>query len=49
VREYSDVARVKSICDRLGSQFEVVPLDVFLKLAGENPTFKERYMGTDIK
>jgi len=44
VREYSDVARVKSICDKLGSGFEVVPLDVFLKLAGEKPTFKERYM-----
>ena len=44
VREYSDVARVKSICDKLGSGFQVVPLDVFLKLAGEKPTFKERYM-----
>ncbi len=44
VREYSDVARVKSICDKLGSEFEVVPLDVFLKLAGEKPTFKERYL-----
>ncbi len=46
VREYSDVARVKSICDRLGTEFEVVPLDVFLKLAGEKPTFKERYLET---
>lgn len=44
VREYSDVARVKSICDKLGPGFEVVPLDIFLKLAGEKPTFKERYM-----
>ena len=47
VREYSDVARVKSICDKMGSEFKVVPLDVFLKLAGENPTFKERYLETD--
>ena len=31
VRENSDVARVKSICDKLGSGFEVVPLDVFLE------------------
>ncbi len=46
VREYSDVARVKSICDRLGTEFEVVPLDIFLKLAGEKPTFKERYLET---
>jgi hypothetical protein len=45
VRENSDVARVKSICDRLGPEFEVVPLDLFLKYAGENPTFKERYLG----
>lgn len=44
VRENSDVARVKSICDRLGSGFEIVPLDVFLKMAGENPTFIERYL-----
>ena len=44
VRENSDVARVKSICDKLGSNFEVVPLDVFLKLAGEKPTFKEKYL-----
>jgi hypothetical protein len=47
VRENSDVARVKSICNKLGSEFEVVPLDVFLKLAGEKPTFKEKYLETD--
>jgi hypothetical protein len=44
VRESSDVARVKAICDRLGQDIEVVPLDVFLKMAGENPTFTERYL-----
>ena len=44
VRENSDVARVKSICDKLGPEFSVVPLDVFLKMAGEKPTFKERYL-----
>ena len=44
VRENSDVARVKRITDRLGPNFEVIPLDVFLKMAGENPTFHERYM-----
>jgi hypothetical protein len=47
VREYSDVARVKSICGKLGAGFEVVPLDVFLKLAGEKPTFKEKYLETN--
>ncbi|MCX6943610.1 MAG: GxGYxYP family putative glycoside hydrolase [Opitutales bacterium] len=43
VRENSDVARVKRICDRLGPAFEVVPLDRFLHMAGANPTFQERY------
>lgn len=44
VRENSDVARVKSICDQLGDEFAVVPLDVFMKMAGENPTYRERYL-----
>jgi hypothetical protein len=44
VRESSDIVRVKSIADKLGPEFEVVPLDIFLKMAGENPTFKERFM-----
>lgn len=43
VRQYSNIKRVKSILDRLGPEFEVVPLDVFLKMAGEQPTFMERY------
>jgi hypothetical protein len=43
VRESSDVKRVKGILDKLGPEFEVVPLDVFLTMAGQNPTFKERY------
>lgn len=43
VRESSDVARVKSICDKLGKDIEVVPLDIFLKMAGENPTYREYY------
>ncbi len=44
VREWSDITRVKSIMDQLGSDFEVVPMDVFMKLAGQNPTFQERYL-----
>jgi hypothetical protein len=44
VREYSNVKRMKAILDRLGSEFEVVPLDVFLTLGGKEPTFKERYL-----
>ncbi|MDD8026947.1 MAG: GxGYxYP family putative glycoside hydrolase [Acidobacteriota bacterium] len=44
VREYSNVKRVKDIMDKLGPGFELVPLDVFLKMAGEAPTFRERLL-----
>ena len=44
VREWSDIKRVKGILDHLGPEFEVVPLDVFLTMAGKNPTFKERFL-----
>jgi len=44
VRESSNVKRVKSILDRLGPEFELVPLDVFLKMAGRKPTFQERFL-----
>jgi len=44
VREWSDVKRVKGILDKLGPEFEVVPLDVFLAMAGTQPTFKERFL-----
>jgi hypothetical protein len=43
VRQSSNIKRVKSMLERLGEDFEVVPLDIFLKMAGEQPTFKERY------
>ncbi|MDD8016391.1 MAG: GxGYxYP family putative glycoside hydrolase [Acidobacteriota bacterium] len=43
VRQYSNVRRVKSILNRLGPDFETVPLDIFLKMAGEHPTFVEKY------
>jgi hypothetical protein len=45
VREWSNVKRVKDILDKLGPEFEVVPLDVFLRMAGKEPTFKERFLG----
>ncbi len=41
VRQWSDITRVKAILDQLGPAFEVVPLDIFLKMAGEEPTFQE--------
>jgi len=44
VRESSDVKRVKSIIGKLSSEFKLVPLDVFLKMAGEASTFKERFL-----
>ncbi len=44
VRESSDIKRVKGILDKLGAEFEVVPLDIFLKLAGNKPTFKVRFL-----
>jgi hypothetical protein len=44
VRESSDVKRVKGILDKLGPEFELVPLDIFLKMAGQEPTFKERFL-----
>jgi len=44
VRESSDIKRVKSILDKLGPEFELVPLDVFMKLAAAKPTFKERFL-----
>ncbi len=44
VREYSNVKRVKSILDKLGPEFAVVPLDVFLTMAGTQPTFEQRFL-----
>ena len=43
VREWSDIHRVKTILGRLGPGFEVVPLDVFMTMAGKEPTFRERF------
>jgi hypothetical protein len=43
VRQTSTVQRVKSIISRLGPKFELVPLDIFLKMAGEQPTFQEQF------
>jgi len=44
VRESSDVQRVKGILDKLSDEFKLVPLDLFMKMAGEKPTFKERFL-----
>jgi hypothetical protein len=44
VREWSDITRVMGILNKLGPEFDVVPLDVFLKMAGKTPTFKEHLL-----
>ena len=43
VREYSDIERVKRILAMLDFEFELVPLDIFFNLAGQDPTFQENY------
>ena len=44
VRETSGINRVSGILKELGPEFEVVPLDILMKMAGEEPTFKTRYL-----
>ena len=43
VRQWSDIKHVKGILERLGPEFEVVPLDLFLRMAAAEPTFKTRF------
>ena len=44
VRENSGIDRVRSILNQLGPEFELVPLDVLMTMAGEDPTFRTRYL-----
>jgi hypothetical protein len=44
VREWSDVFRVKRILDGLGPDVEVVPIDVFMAMASQKPTFRTHYL-----
>jgi len=46
VRESNDIQRVKEIIDKLGDDYELVPIDKFLKLATMGPTFKTQYQFT---
>jgi hypothetical protein len=43
VREWSDIKRVQRILSHLPDGFELVPLDVFMKMAGKEWTFTTRY------
>jgi hypothetical protein len=42
IRQWSDIKRVKTILEKLGPEFQVIPLDFFIKMAGEAPTWEER-------
>ncbi len=46
VRESSDIKRVQRILRKLKSKidYELVPLDIFMKMAGEKPTFKPCFL-----
>ena len=44
VRNWSDVGRVTRILDGLGDDVEVVPLDVFMRMASQRPTFRTNYL-----
>ena len=44
VRQWSNIDRVKNILDQLGPDVEIVPLDVFTKMANHSPTFKNWYL-----
>ncbi|MGB6121691.1 MAG: hypothetical protein WBG80_07285, partial [Bacteroidota bacterium] len=44
VRENSDIQRVKGILDGLGPEFEIVPLDVLLRMAAHAPTITTRHL-----
>ncbi|MDW7679350.1 MAG: GxGYxYP family putative glycoside hydrolase [bacterium] len=43
VREFGHIEFVKRILAKLGPEFELLPLDVFLKMAAANPTFQTRF------
>lgn len=47
IRETNTIARVKAILDQMPDDYELVPLDVFLKMAGASPNFKTRYVGME--
>jgi len=47
IREANTVEKVAQILDGLHESAEVVPLDVFLKLAASQPTFRIRYQKPD--
>ena len=47
VRESTNIDKVADIVERLPEEVEIVPLDVFLKLAASNKTYRTRYQEPD--
>jgi hypothetical protein len=47
VRESNDVNSLVTVVENLEGPVEIVPLDVFLKLAASNKTYKTRYRQPD--
>ena len=43
VRQWSDIKRVQRILHQLPQEFDLVPLDIFMKMAGKEWTFTTRY------
>jgi len=44
VRQWNNIDKVVKILQGLGKDYETVPLDVFLKMAGEKPTYREHFL-----
>ena len=44
VRQWNNIDKVNQIFSGLDNEYEVVPLDVFLKMAGKMPTFMEKFL-----
>jgi len=47
VRQTSTIEQVADIMSGLGDKIEIVPLDVFLKLAASEKTYITRYLQED--
>lgn len=44
VRQWSDITRVKTILDLLGSEFEIIPLDKLMMFVKKENTYSERFL-----
>jgi len=44
VRQWNSIDKINEILSGLDKSYEIVPLDVFMKMASSNPTYKENYL-----